>query len=315
MKHFIKIFIAAFLCFALAVGAGVIAYMKIYDPQVDPNIPESKVIGDDIKESDNTKKDPLKRAIDDSKRVNVLLLGLEGTRTDTIIFASFDSKTKKLDLLSIPRDTYYWEKGYDKADQKKINAKYGRSNAKGTMNAVSNILGGVPIHYYVSVRYKGVEEIVNTLGGVEVTVPFPMKYNDSTAGKSLYIDIPEGKQVLDGENAVKFLRFRKSNVEGGRSYPNGDIDRVKAQQQFLKSAINKALGFKLPAVIKTCFNYVKTDMPLTDMLIYAKNAIGIDPAKDISMKVLPGSAKKGDYFRHDSEKIKEYIFELYNVQE
>ncbi|WP_066500716.1 LCP family protein [Abyssisolibacter fermentans] len=313
MKHFIKIFIAAFLCFALAVGAGVIAYMKIYDPQVDPNIPESKVIGDDIKESDNVKKDPLKRAIDDSKRVNVLLLGLEDTRTDTIIFASFDSKTKKMDLLSIPRDTYYSEAGHNNADQKKINAVYGRSNAKGTMNAVSKILGGIPIHYYVSVKYEGVEEIVNTLGGVEVTVPFHMKYDDTTVGKSLHIDIPKGKQVLDGENAVKFLRFRKSS--NGNGYKDGDLGRIKSQQQFLKSAINKALSFKLPAVIKTCFNYVRTDMPLTDMLIYAKNAIGIDPDKDITMKVLPGSAKKGDYFRHDSEKIKEYILELYNVQE
>ncbi|WP_066500715.1 LCP family protein [Abyssisolibacter fermentans] len=313
MKYFIKIFAIAFLCFALAVGAGVMAYMKIYDPQddLDSNNPKNPIdVGDNVN-NNNEEKDPFKIAINNSKRVNVLLLGLESTRTDTIIFASFDPKTKKVDMLSIPRDTYYWDKGYNKPDQKKINAKYGRSNAKGTMNAVSTLLGGVPIHYYVSITYKGVEDIVDSLGGVEVNVPFHMVYHDTTVGKSLHIDIPKGLQTLDGKNAVKFLRYRKG-------YRDGDLGRVRAQQQFIKSAINKALGFRLPIVIKKSFSCVKTDMPLTDMLMYAKDVYGINPSEDISMSVLSGKARMKDglsYFFHDPKMTREYVMKLYDVKE
>ncbi|WDV45562.1 LCP family protein [Clostridiaceae bacterium M8S5] len=312
MKYFIRIFIIAFVCFALAVGAGIMAYNKIYEPQKDIGAKNPLSMGENVPIVDKIDdKDPLGIAINNSKRINVVLLGLEGTRTDTIIFASFDRKTKKVDMLSIPRDTYYWDEGYNKPDQKKINAKYGRSNAKGTMTAVSNILCKIPIHYYVSVTYKGVEDIVNSLGGVEVNVPFHMEYHDTTPGKSLHINIPKGRQVLDGRTAVKFLRYRKG-------YKNGDLGRIQAQQQFVKSAIDKALSFKLLKVISSAFDCVKTDMPLTDMLAYGKDAYGINTSKDISMSVLEGKARYKDrlsYFFHDSKKTRQYVLDLYGVKE
>lgn len=312
MKYFFKVFAIALICFAVAVGAGVMAYNKIYDPELDPNLnnSENPISFNDDNNKDEEMTDPLKIAIKNSKRVNVLLLGLESTRTDTIILASFDTKNKKVDMLSIPRDTYYWDKGYNKPDQKKINAKYGRGKATGTMAAVSNILGGIPIHHYVSVTYKGVEEIVDSLGGVEVDVPFHMVYKDTTAGKSLFIDIPKGRQTLDGKNAVKFLRYRKG-------YKNGDLGRVNAQQQFIKAAMDKALSYRLPLLIKSCFGSVKTNMPLLDMLGYAKDVIGINLGEDVNMNVLPGAARYKDglsYFFHDPEKTKQFVYDLYGVK-
>ncbi|MTI71278.1 MAG: LytR family transcriptional regulator [Firmicutes bacterium] len=324
MKHFLKVFSIAFLAFMLMVGSGLFVFTKFYNDAEAKNPDENIVNKDDKK--DNEKKvesdlTPFEKAVKESKRVNILLLGLEGSRTDTIIFASFNPEDKHLDLISIPRDTYFHNKGYDAGDLRKINAKYGRSGTKGLKKAVESILGGAPIDFYVSIRYEGVERIVDALGGVEVNVPFHMVYEDTTKGKEpLYIDIPKGRQVLDGEEAVKFLRFRKSN-DGKTGYSDGDLGRMKTQQQFLKSAMKKTLSLNIINVAKTAFEEVRTDMELSDILYYARYGFSMN-MDNISMDMLPGSAKyktvqgtRYSYFYHDSNKTKELIKKLYDVQE
>ena len=91
--------------------------------------------------------------------------------------------------------------------------------------AVSKVLNGMPIHYYMAVDYEGVGNIVDAIGGVWYDVPFHMKYDDTTKGiEDLHIDIPAGRQHLDRENAVEFLRFRKTNDyykrQGYHGYPD-----------------------------------------------------------------------------------------------
>ena len=322
LKHFLKAFLIAFLCFALAGIAGVFTYNKFYNAEVNDEtligtIDEGK--SNDNKPTEEEVKDPLQKAISKSKRVNFLLLGMDGTITDTIIFASFDTKSKKVDMISVPRDTYYYRISYESADDRKINAVYGDSGIEGIKDAIERFLGEVPIHHYVMVDYKGVENIVDSLGGIEVTVPFHMKYEDTTAGCTpLYIDILAGKQVLNGEDSVKYLRYKKNS--DGTGYPDGDLGRIKAQHQFITSAIKKSLSLKLSNVVTTCFTYVKTDVGLNDSLVYAANALGIE-MEDISMTTLPGVAEnrtiKGStlsYFVYNPEKIKDMMMELYNVK-
>ncbi|WP_035162885.1 LCP family protein [Caloranaerobacter azorensis] len=323
MKQFFKVFIIAFFCFVLAIGAGVLTFMKFYDANAQPqgNIKDANDDKKDNNDSSNDEPkvlDPFKKAIQESERINVLLLGLEGPRTDTIIFASFDPATKKVDLISIPRDTYFYRVGYKNADERKINAVYGDSGVKGTIKAVETVLGGVPIHHYVKVTYSGVEKIVDSLGGVEVNVPFDMDYDDPTAKPPLHIHLKKGRQILDGKKAIQFLRFRKNN-DKTVGYPDGDLGRIRAQQQFIKSAIKKSLSFRLPVVAQTCFKYIKTDMSLTDILLYVSKAIGIK-TEDISMTTLPGRAiyksiggKKVSYFAYDPKQVKELMMKLYNV--
>lgn len=260
------------------------------------------------KDNKNKSYDSLEEAIKKSKRVNVLVLGREkDPRTDTMILATFDTKNKKIDLISIPRDTYFHEKGYNTGDHRKINAAYARDREKGAMKAVEAVLG-VPIDYYVTVRYAGVEKIVDSLGGVEATVP---KWFETLHKNKR---IPSGTYVLNGEQSVKFLRFRDK-------YRNGDIGRVESQQAFIKSALKKALGFKLPAVVKATFDAVETDMSLTKSLYYTYKVIGID-TDDINMTILPGKAsfeyvggRGWSYFRYDEEKTKELIEGIYNVKD
>jgi len=192
--------------------------------------------------------------IEKEARINFLVLGVEkDPRTDSIFFISFNLDKKNLNVISIPRDTYYWDKGYDHPGQRKINAKYARNirfgkekAARATIKAVEDILD-IPIDYYVLVSYEGVEDIVDTIGGVEVDVPFNMRYKDPTDKPPLKIYISKGNQVLNGEQAVKFLRWRKNN--NGIGYPEGDLGRIEAQQNFIKSALKKSIGPKLPFLL------------------------------------------------------------------
>lgn len=317
MKSFLKVFVISFICFTLLLAGGVMAILKMTDKSHDDT--DVPISGDDIvvspdPEPEKVEKSELEKLVEKSKRINILLLGLEDTRTDVMILASFDLKSKKVDLISIPRDTYYHIEGYDAADQKKINAVYGHSKAnggkaEGAMKAVSNILK-VPIHHYVTLSYKGVEQIVDSLGGVKVTIPFDMDYDDPYSNPPLHIKLKKGTRVLNGKNAVKFLRHRQNN-DG--SHSDGDLGRINRQQQFIKAAAKKALSFRLPSVANTVFKFVKTNMGFDDIIYYAKSAIGIS-TDDIKTYRLPGKAnnsKSASYYIYDDKATEDIMLEIY----
>ncbi|WP_432667521.1 LCP family protein [Wukongibacter baidiensis] len=318
MKSFLKVFIVSFICFTLLLGGGVLAFLKMTSESdnqtVGPIEPDDIVVSPEPEKTEVKEKSELEQLVEKSKRINILLMGLEGTRTDTLILASFDPKSKNIDLISIPRDTYYHIKGYDSADQKKINAVYGHKKSKGggpegVMKVAANVLK-VPIHHYVTLSYKGVEQIIDSLGGVKVTIPFDMKYTDPYSNPPLSIDLKKGTRVLNGKDSVKFLRHRQ-NDDG--SHSSGDLGRIQRQQQFAKAAAKRALSFKLPVVAHTAFKFVKTSMELDDIIYYAKSAIGIS-VEDIETYRLPGKAentKRASYYIHDPSATEQLMIQIY----
>lgn len=262
---------------------------------------------------------PFFDAFQDSKRVNVLVLGVNDGMTDTIMLGSYDLKNQKVDIISIPRDTYYPRDGYRDPGAKKINSIYHSSNgggAVGTATAVSDVLMGIPIHYYAVIDYKGVGKIVDTLGGVPMNIPFRMKYDDPKDTPPLHIDIPAGQQVLDADNAIEFLRFRHANKgSGNKSYPEGDIGRVKAQQEFIKSAIKQALGSNLPKVAKSVIENVDSDVTIGIALKIATNAVSLDSA-NITTHMAEGESKTIEglsFWVLDDEKVGTMLNEIYSA--
>lgn len=328
MRTFSKVFIVSLICFLLAIIIGSYSYLK------ENNIKVESKLNDEISEKVNltkyitktleTKpKEPiiysnLKEAIEKSNRMNFIILGMEDIRTDTIIFASFCPDTKKVSLMNIPRDTYIHRKGYNRAEQRKINSIYGDHGVLGVKKTVAYILNDIPIHHYVIVEYNGVEKIVDALGGVEVDVPFHMKYNDPMDKPPLNIDILPGKQVLDGKKSLEFLRYRKGNTKKG-GYIDGDLGRIKAQQGFIKSFVGKASD-NVITVIKNGFSHVKTDISLMDTLSYGRKAIGMRN-EDFEILILPGEAefkkvgkKVLSYYIYDKGETQKLIEKIYNVK-
>ncbi len=314
MRVFAKYFVVTFLIFTFIFTGSMLAYDRIFEPS-SPGAEEGDLVTDNPLQPDDSDNNSFDYMFNKSNRINVMLLGMEGPRTDTIMVASYDPDIKKVDIISVPRDTYYPREGYNSADKKKINAVYFDEEIEGVKAAVSDTLLGMPIDYYIRVKYDGVEKVVDSLGGVPVYVPMRMKYDDPYDSPPLHIDLQKGDQVLSGKEAIQFLRFRKNN--DGTGYPDGDIGRMKTQQEFMKAAFKKTLSYRLPIVANTVLKYVKTDIPLSEIAKLATSAIGMS-AEDLSTHSLPGGAFNSQglsYFLADVEKTAEMIESIYKTGE
>ena len=315
MKKITKIFIISFICFAIAMSLGSYSYVKKDDKKLENKIGGSLFIP---KSKEIKYYKDLEEAKGNSTRINFLIMGMEDIRTDTIIFASFCPDTKKIDLINIPRDTYIHRKGYNNPSQRKINSVYQDHGISGVKKTVSYILEDLDIHHYINLDYEGVEKIIDELGGIEVDVPFNMKYEDPMSDPPTKIDIKKGKQILMGEDAMGFLRYRKGDDENG--YVDGDIGRIKAQQDFISSFISKSLEDPI-TVIKNGFGHVKTNISLFDSISYGRKAVGMNK-DDFSIRILPGKSefKKVNkrilsYYIYNKKETNEIIKDIYNVKD
>lgn len=314
MRFYLKIFAAAFLCFALIIGAVLFFVVKPGSAEAEAGKKKDGIFSIFNQKAEFTPEDrlSLERMVKKSNRLNVLMMGTDGGRSDTMMMVSYDPDTQLIDIVSVPRDTYYQLPG---KSPMKLNAVIGLKGAlggpEGTVREVSKVLG-VPVDNYVSVDYKAVKEVVDILGGVEMDIPFHMEYDDPYCKPPLHINIPAGKQVLDGDHAIQFLRWRKNN--GGAHGQEGDLGRIERQQLFVKTAIKKALGLKLPLIIPTAIKYVKTDMSVGDLLKQGSSMIGMDMKNSRSYRI-PGEAKTingASYYLHYPTATEAVMLAIYN---
>lgn len=299
MKSFFKTFIAALLIFSLIFGGIVLFLLKVDN--------ESETFALNITDLFKDK--------NDKKEITFLLLGVDSKdvnknknqRTDTIMLCKYDDTTGKVSILSIPRDTMANIRG--RKNKEKINHAHAYGGPDLSIKAVGDLLG-LNIEYYVRVDYKIVEEVVDLIGGVEVDVPMDMKYRDPYSDPPLNIDIKKGKQTLNGKKSLEFLRFRKG-------YKDQDLGRIKAQQEFMNSAIKKALNpiniIKIPKFIETYISNVDTNIPLDVVAKFALKTKNVD-TDNIEMATLPGEPKLINgiwYFVHNPEKSQEVVNNMF----
>ena len=149
-----------------------------------------------------------------------------GGNTDTMMVGCYDVKNGTVDVLSIYRDTMVDVPG----EIPKINSVYNRQGIEGVQKQIKNLIGYTPDYYFV-VELDAVAELVDAIGGVDYEVPYNMDYDDPT--QDLHIHYKKGMQHLNGEDAVKVLRWRKNN--SGESLSVGDVGRVEVQHSFLRA--------------------------------------------------------------------------------
>lgn len=237
--------------------------------------------------------------------INILLLGVDAgdgnTRTDTMMVASLDPKTKTINIISIPRDTRIYLADNQPA---KINAAHAIGGATKALEETEKLLG-ISIPYYIRVNFQGFKEVVDALGGVEINVEKRLYYVDR-AGDT-YIDIGPGLHKLNGQQALNYARFRHDAL--------GDLGRVKRQQAFLQALASEFFKpeniIKWPSLIKEASNYVETNMTIADMTSLSTMVKGFQ-GKTITMSTIPGSAQYIDgisYFLPDSEGLTELVKE------
>ncbi|WP_298630362.1 LCP family protein [uncultured Thermus sp.] len=169
---------------------------------------------------------------------------------DTILLVRLDPAAKRVVVLSIPRDVWVNLPGYG---WHKVNAASPLGGPQLMKEAVARITGVRPDRYVV-VSTEAVRRGVDALGGVRVCVEKPMRYRDTAAG--LEINLEPGCQVLDGEKAEGYLRFRKDAL--------GDIGRIQRQQAFFHALKEQALSpsglLRLPRAVAAVEPYFQTDL-------------------------------------------------------
>ena len=213
---------------------------------------------------------------------NFLVLGRDNSAglCDVIILASINFDSGAVNVMQIPRDTYF---DIDRA-HKKINS---IQSVLDSAELVASVLGeamSIKIDYYLSLNLDTLSSAIDAMNGIEIDVPFDMEYTDNS--QNLSISLKKGKQLLDGKSAVGFLRYRSG-------YITGDLGRVNAQKLFLNAFFNKMgqLGnpFAIYRASKLVLDSSDTNLKEQDMI-----ALGLRCAKvknaTISYLTAPGDA-------------------------
>lgn len=289
LKRKVPFILCCLVLLGLLAAGGAMAWNSFFSPQ-GPTIPS-------VVDSD------------EGKKLNVLLLGIDPrdgetmSRTDTIIVASMDTRTKQMALLSIPRDTRVNIPGHG---WDKINSASVYGGPELTMRVVSDLLG-TPMRYYVLVNFNGFKSIVDALGGVTLDVEENM-YHEDDPGYG--INLRAGVQRLDGAKAIQYVRYR--------GYVTGDIERTQHQQKFLMALGREMLQpgaiLKLPALIPEVKRYVKTNLTIENMYQLATAAKKLEGAKMVA-QTLPGvpvNIGDGSYWGVDPNEARRVLAKLYN---
>jgi LCP family protein required for cell wall assembly len=228
--------------------------------------------------------EPEPEKLDISGRINILLLGednVDGSRrSDTVAFVAVDVDEYNMRVLSLPRDTRVYIPGHG---NQKLNHAYAYGNVELLKATVERFLG-TTIHYYVKIDYDNFPPLVDLVGGVDILVGKAMKYKDKRG--HLDINIPDGKQRMNGETALKYVRFRND--------AQGDIGRIMRQQQFLKALLHRMYEpenmMRFATLAQEITNTLKTDMRPSLTLQLCSFVKRLDKQTDrIFFTMLPGT--------------------------
>ena len=292
------------------------SFLKFYKPAVDTDVPfdtkgggETSVTapstgdGEDTQVSVDTDSG-MDGYVRDTDVVNFLVVGrdVEGWNTDVIMIVNFNMKKGSLAIIQMPRDTYVeidsvhgrintaLSKLYS-AERKKSPDKDTDTLIKAGMDGFCRLIEKtlcIKIDGYAYMNLQGFRGIVDAMGGVYMDVPYQMDYDDPD--QNLSIHLKPGPQTLTGTQAEGFVRFRSGYVQA-------DIGRIDAQKMFLtaffkqvKSSMNVSTISKL---VEQIAKYVLTDVPIQDIIIYAKELLGVDMG-NISMMTLRGAALQNE---------------------
>lgn len=212
----------------------------------------------------------------------VLVLGLDDVagshRADTIMLGVIQFAPPRVFLISIPRDLRVRlpGRGWDK-----VNAAYAYGGVGLSLRTIQDLLD-LSIDYHLVVNYPVFKRIVDRLGGLEYTVERRMHYVDRAQG--LVIDLHPGRQHLDGDHALQYVRYRGDS--------QGDIGRIARQQRLLQAALAEwrrpVTIAKFPFLLPSLMALIHTNLTIAE----AVRLVGVlrqVPAEQVRIFTLPGT--------------------------
>ncbi|MBI4744280.1 MAG: LCP family protein [Actinobacteria bacterium] len=295
-KSWLKIVLLAFLISALLVVVGGIVWGYFYINFIESKLhPQNK----NFRKVKNVISKPVAK-----EPVNILLLGSdarkkeESARADTMIIVRINPVTKRIQMISIPRDTRVKIPG-KKDYYDKINAANALGGPELAIRTIEDFTG-LSIHHYAEIHFWGFRRLVDALGGIKINVEKPLVWKEKRFG------ISAGYQLMDGDRALNYVRFRHDS--------QGDFVRKKKKQKFFYALIDESWQiksiFKLPTLVNIVADNIQTDMTTREMFGLANMFKSVN-RKDIEMITFPGTPKSINgvsYVIPDEEKISQILF-------
>ena len=263
-----KVLIGVLIAVLVLIGAGV-AFGAVYMNKIAGNMALSDSAKSDLAGVLSTTENPYEEPF------YVLLVGSDnwesyGERSDALVLIRVDKNEHQITMVSVPRDTPYMLDG----QKVKINQAFAEDGASGAVKAVED-LTGVSISYYAEIQFAGLQDYVDSIGGVTVDVPYTIDYQVYTRDQAT-IHIEKGTQVLDGEEAVALARMRTaySDEEGQDAVRQSN---VRALAMAMMNSIIKAPVNEIPGLVDKLSSCVQTSMDMNTMVSLATDFAG---AKD-----------------------------------
>jgi len=230
-------------------------------------------------------------------RMNLLVMGVDsngantarftGCRSDSMMVVSCDPVSKRVAIVSIPRDSRV---AIPRHGNDKINAAHALGGPALSVETVENAFQ-IPIDHYIVIDVQGLRKVFHLLGPVQVVVEKKMRYQDHAGHLNVALD--PGVQTLTPEQAEEYVRFRHDS--------RGDLGRIERQQWFMRQVSKKLhepqVILKLPELFKLASDYAVTDLSVQDMAKLAAFGKDIQP-KQVQTATLPGqvtSIRGGSY--------------------
>lgn len=254
--------------------------------------------------------------------ISILFIGVDKrkgdtspTRSDALVLATFNQKDDSIKLVSIPRDskvqiidpTKKKDYGMDK-----ITHAHAFGDARGgmgidfTVATVENLFD-VPVDYFVQVDFQAFIKIVDALDGVTVDVPVKLVTQNSNDKKDAVVLQP-GKQKVNGEQALAFVRDRKSPGAGG------DFGRGKRQMALIKAIIHKSASIssitKYDDVIDSMKGHFKTNLTFKQMIGLHQYATSISSIDMMQLKGQNDMSTGIYYFTLDQDYVDKVSHDL-----
>lgn len=236
--------------------------------------------------------------------VTILVAGVDAPgipdefpRMDTLVLVYINPGDSKVNLISIP--------GTSRLSPSQPDILIGEAGGKEGIRKAGQLISGVTgtrIDHFIELNFKGFEQLVDMLDGIEVDVPRTIKYY--TKDFQPIAEITPGRQILNGEQALLYIRYKDQK---------GEADRINRIQTTIKAILTKAVrsgnifnAFKINDTVK---KHMKTDLSWKDTMQLTAFVKSIDMQRDITLHMLPGNAEES-YWNPDYPEIRRLMKRL-----
>ena len=225
----------------------------------------------------------------------ILVFGPDETSglTDVMMLVSYDVTNQNATVMSFPRDTLINSSGRT-VSQKQLNAVYnrygqGQAGIEGLKSEISELVGFLP-DYYIMIDWHLVGEMVGAIGGVWFDIPYNMQYDDPY--QDLHIHFEPGNTFLNGEDAMKVIRWRENNSGIPSGGDGSDTMRINLRNDFLKAVLGQVLQLKnvtkIGELASLFSQRVTSDLTIENLFWFGSQAVlGGLRVEDVNFVTMP----------------------------